>query len=54
MPRSYKIVIASDGGTERDYLSGLSEAEAIYVCEANGWSFYDENDFAWQMRIEED
>ncbi len=52
---TWKIVMISDGGTKRDFLSGFaSEAEANAAAEHEGWSFVDENRFEWRLEVEED
>ena len=52
---SWKIVMISDGGTKRDFLSGFaSETEANETAEREGWRFIDENRFEWRLEVEED
>ena len=52
---TWKIVMISDGGTKRDFLSGFaSEAEANAAAEHEGWRFVDENRFEWRLAVEED
>ena len=52
---TWKIVMISDGGTKRDFLSGFaSEAEANAAAEHEGWRFVDENRFEWRLEVEED
>ena len=52
---SWKIVMISDGGTKRDFLSGFaSETEANEAAEREGWRFVDENRFEWRLEVEED
>ena len=52
---TWKIVMISDGGTKRDFLSGFaSEAEANAAAEREGWRFVDENRFEWRLEVEED
>ena len=52
---TWKIVMISDGGTKRDFLSGFaSETEANEAAEREGWRFVDENRFEWQLEVEED
>ena len=51
----WKVVMVSEGETKRDYLSGFDtqeEAEAIAV--ESEWVYRDENDFEWQLTVEED
>ena len=52
---AWKIVMISDGGTKRDFLSGFaSETEANEAAEREGWRFVDENRFEWRLEVEED
>ena len=52
---AWKIVMISDGGTKRDFLSGFaSETEANAAAEHEGWRFVDENRFEWRLEVEED
>ena len=52
---TWKIVMISDGGTKRDFLSGFaSETEANEAAEHEGWRFVDENRFEWRLEVEED
>ena len=52
---TWKIVMISEGGTKRDFLSGFaSETEANAAAEHEGWHFVDENRFEWRLEIEED
>ena len=52
---AWKIVMISDGGTKRDFLSGFaSETEANEAAEHEGWRFVDENRFEWRLEVEED
>ena len=52
---TWKIVMISDGGTKRDFLSGFaSETEANEAAEREGWRFVDENRFEWRLEVEED
>ena len=52
---TWKIVMVSEGGTKRDFLSGFaSEAEANAAAEHEGWRFVDENRFEWRLEVEED
>lgn len=51
---TWKIVMISDGGTKRDFLSGFaSETEANEAAEREGWRFVDENRFEWRLEVEE-
>ena len=52
---TWKIVMISDGGTKRDFLSGFaSETAANEAAEREGWRFVDENRFEWRLEVEED
>lgn len=52
---AWKIVMISDGGTKRDFLSGFaSETAANEAAEREGWRFVDENRFEWRLEVEED
>ena len=51
----WKIIMVSEGGTEKDYLSGFaSEAEAEDRAEQDGWRYLDENEFEWRLEVVED
>ncbi len=53
--QSWKIVMDSGGGTVRDYYSGFAtEAEAEQFAADMGWCYLDENQFAWNLYVEED
>lgn len=53
--QSWKIVMDSGGGTIRDYYSGFAtEAEAEQFAADMGWCYLDENQFAWNLYVEED
>lgn len=39
----------STGWIRKDYVTGLTEQEAIDFCDENGWKFRDENGFVWDM-----
>ena len=55
MKSMYTIVMISDGGTKRVFLSGFaSETEANAAAEREGWCFVDENQFEWRLEVEED
>ncbi len=52
---AWKVVMVSDGGVKQDYRSGFkSEAEATAAAEEAGWRHIDENQFEWQLEVEED
>jgi len=51
----WKIIMVSEGGTKKDYLSGFaSEAEAEARAENDGWRHLDENEFEWRLEVVED
>ena len=51
----WKIIMVSEGGTKKDYLSGFaSEAEAEARAENDGWHHLDENEFEWRLEVVED
>ena len=53
--QSWKIVMDSGGGTIRNYYSGFAtEVEAEQFAADMGWCYLDENQFAWNLYVEED
>ena len=44
----FKIQI-STGWISRDWCAGLTESEAIEICEIYNWEWYDEHEFRWDM-----
>ena len=51
----WKVVMVSGGGVKQDLSCGFeTEAEAMAFAEREGWCFIDENQFEWQLEVEED
>ena len=51
----WKIIMVSDGGTKYDFRLGFAtEAAAEQAAAEEGWSYVDENQFEWQLEVEED
>lgn len=47
--------MVSGGGVKQDLSCGFeTEAEAMAFAEREGWCFIDENQFEWQLEVEED
>ena len=52
---SWKIVMVSDGGTERDFHQGFAtQAEAEQAAAGESWRYIDENRFEWRLEVKED
>ena len=52
---TWKIVMVSDEGTKRDLQLGFdTEAEAELAAAGENWQYVDENQFVWQLEVEED
>lgn len=50
----YKIVMYA-GKTEMDFIGDFDTyEEAEEICKSYEWVYYDENDFEWDLDIEED
>lgn len=49
----YVITMSSGGGTVRDFMTLPSFQEAFEICEGYGWAFMDENEFEWELEIDE-
>ena len=49
----FKVQISS-GWVRHDYICGLTEQEAIEICQENNWEYMDENEFVWNMDYVED
>ena len=47
-----KIMMVSWGGTEREFLSGLTYEEALQICEDNNWVM--DTGYIWDLVIEEE
>ena len=50
----YKIVMSSWGGTKHDFAVGLSEKEAVELCDSYGWEYSEDGGYVWDLEIEED
>ena len=50
-PANFKVFMQA-GSVKRDWVRGLTEQEAEYVCENNGWTYTDENGFVWSLDYE--
>ena len=50
---TYKIRL-SNGYDSKDYVTGLTEQEAILICEEHQWTDEDEFGTLWTMDIVED
>ena len=52
--KSFKIVMCSLGGTRRDMYTGLTEEEAIEICEDFGWTACPDGGYVWDLEIVEE
>lgn len=52
--KQYKIQMVSLGGTRRDMYTGLTEEEAIEICESFGWEACPDGGYVWDLDIVED
>lgn len=50
-PANFKVFMQA-GSVKCDWVRGLTEQEAEYVCENNGWTYTDENNFLWSLDYE--
>ena len=51
----FKIMMCSWGGTRREFASGLTEKEAIEICESLHWMYESpEGGYTWDLEIEEE
>lgn len=50
--QKYKVVMCSWGGTEKDYMTGLTYEEAWGVCKDYNW--YMDTGYVWDLEIVED
>jgi hypothetical protein len=48
---SYKIQLVNEVG-RLDYIRGLSEAEALMICEQHQWTYEDEAGGLWSMAMD--
>lgn len=51
---TYRITMSSGTGTDRVFMSGLTNKEAFDICTNYEWHWTDENGFDWYLTIEED
>lgn len=51
---TYRIVMTSLGGTRRPMYTGLSEENAIEICEDFGWVACPDGGYVWDLEIEEE
>ena len=49
----FVITISSGGGTVQDFTTCRTRKEAEQICEDYGWGWVDDNQFEWNMDIEE-
>lgn len=49
----FVITISSGGGTVQDFTTCRTRKEAEQICENYGWGWVDDNQFEWNMDIEE-
>lgn len=49
----FVITMSSGGGTVRDFMTLPTKEEAEEICEGYGWVFMDENEFEWELDIDE-
>lgn len=49
----YVITLSSGHGTVLDFMTFGSFREAFETCESYGWAFKDENEFEWELEIDE-
>ena len=47
------IIYMNAGGTKRDYYGFNKEQDAENMANSLGWTITDENDFVWDLTIEE-
>lgn len=52
--KTFKIVMTSWGGTRRDMFTGLSEKDAVEICEGYGWEVAPDGGYVWDLEIEEE
>ncbi len=53
--QSWKVVMASEGGTKHDFkIDFATEAEAEQFAADENWRYLDENQFEWRLEVEED
>ncbi len=49
----YVITMSSGAGTIEDFMTCASKSEAVETCKYYDWEFVDENEFVWELNIEE-
>lgn len=50
-----KIMLESWGGTKKEFMSDLTEKEAVEICESLNWEYEsEEGGYIWDLIIEED
>ena len=49
----YKVYLESGHGTRYEFISFDTEVEAVEFCDRNCWSWFDENEFEWNLAIRE-
>lgn len=49
----YVITMSSGHGTVMDFMTLPTKEEAEEICEGYGWVFMDENEFEWELEIDE-
>lgn len=52
--KTYKIVMTSWGGTRLDMYTGLTEKNAVAICEDYGWTVCPDGGYVWDLEIEEE
>ena len=51
--KTFKIILSA-GWYTKDYCTGLTEQEAIDICESSGWERREDDDFIWCMNYVEE
>ena len=54
MAQKFKVVMCSMGGTRQDMYTGLTEQEAIDICEEYGWEVSPDGGYVWDLDYIED
>ena len=52
--KTVKIVMVSMGGTRRDMYGGLTEKDAVEICESMDWVACPDGGYVWDLEIEDD
>ena len=50
----YKIQMVSMGGTRKDMYTGLTEQEAVDLCESMGWTACPNGGYVWDLEVVEE